>query len=119
MGGPRAERSAPRAAGGAERGRDLWTHLGKPASRELLLLEPTLRVRLGERGDERRRRREQHRVALADRGPAERDGEMGLADAGRPQEQERLAMRHPAARRQLAQLARIDRGLGGEVEAVE
>jgi hypothetical protein len=28
-------------------------------------------------------------------------------------------MRHPAARRQLAQLARVDRGLGGEVEAVE
>src|SRR3546814_744335 len=37
MGGTRATHRALRAAGGAARGRDLWTHLGKPGSRALLL----------------------------------------------------------------------------------
>ncbi len=39
---------------------------------------------LGERRDQRRRGYELHGVARKDRLSSERDGEMGLADAGRP-----------------------------------
>lgn len=44
---------------------------------------------------------------------------MRLADPRRPQQQQRLAMRHPAAGGELADLPRIERGLRGKVEAVE
>ena len=44
---------------------------------------------------------------------------MRLADAGRPEQQQRLAVRHPAAGGKLADLPGIERGLGGEVEAVQ
>jgi hypothetical protein len=44
---------------------------------------------------------------------------MRLADPRWPQQQQRLAMRHPAASGELANLPRIERGLGGEVETVE
>ena len=44
---------------------------------------------------------------------------MRLADAGRAQQQQRLAVGNPAAGGQLADLALVDRGLGREVEAVE
>ena len=44
---------------------------------------------------------------------------MRLADAGRPEQQQRIAVGHPAAGRQLADLRGIERGLGIEVEAVE
>lgn len=39
---------------------------------------------------------------------------MGLADPGRPQQQQRFAMRHPATGGELADLSRIERGLGGK-----
>ena len=50
----------------------------------------------------------QHREAVADGGAAQRDGEMLLADAGRAEQQQRLAMRRPTAGAELAHLARVD-----------
>ena len=45
--------------------------------------------------------------------------ELRLADAGWPQQQQGFAMRYPAASGELADLPRIERRLGGKVEAVE
>src|ERR671937_28863 len=47
----------------------------------------------------------------------ERNGEMGLADAGRAQQQHVLAVGDPAPGGEVADLLRIDRGLRLEVEA--
>jgi hypothetical protein len=44
---------------------------------------------------------------------------MRLADAGRPQQQHRLGIGDEAPGGDLADLLFVDRGLGGEVEAVE
>ena len=43
---------------------------------------------------------------------------MRLADARRPEQQERIAMLDPAAGGQVADLRLVDRGLGGDVEPV-
>jgi hypothetical protein len=48
-----------------------------------LFLEPALGVRLGQGREKGRRGDEQDRIAFADRRSAERDGQTGLADAGR------------------------------------
>ena len=45
--------------------------------------------------------------------------ELRLADAGWPQQQQGFAMRYSAASGELADLPRIERRLGGKVEAVE
>jgi hypothetical protein len=52
-------------------------------------------------------------------GTAKSDHELRLADAGWPQQQQGFAMRYPAASGELADLPRIERRLGGKVEAVE
>src|SRR6185312_1314168 len=83
------------------------------------LLEPVLRMGLGERRHQRWGGHEQHRVAFADGGTSQSNGEMRLADAGRTEQQQGFAMRHPAASGELADLAGIDRRLRREVEAVE
>src|SRR5439155_25091079 len=44
---------------------------------------------------------------------------MRLADPGRAEQQQGIAMGDPAAGRELADLHPIDRGLGGKIEAVE
>lgn len=72
------------------------------------LLEPALAMGLGQLGDERRRRREQDRVAGDDGFPPDGDGQMGLADAGRAQEQDGLAIGDEAPRRDLADLVPPD-----------
>src|SRR5207248_44650 len=64
------------------------------------LFETTVGVRLDQPCHQRRRRHEEHRIALADGGAAEPDGKMGLADAGRAEHEQRVAMGNPAARRQ-------------------
>lgn len=69
------------------------------------LLQASLGMGLDEPGNERRRRHEQHRVALADGLAAERDRQVRLADAGRAEQQQRIAVRHPATGRQLAEPA--------------
>ena len=76
-------------------------------------------MRLGEAGDQRRGGDEQDRIALADGGAAERDRQMRLADAGQARQQRRVAVGHPPAGGKLAHLLLVERGLGGEVEAVE
>ncbi len=61
------------------------------------LLEPAIRICFGELGDQRRRRREQHRVAGHDRLTSDRDGQMRLADPGGPRNRTAspLAMNRP------------------------
>src|SRR3546814_12701118 len=44
---------------------------------------------------------------------------MGLAGSGRTEEQQRVAMRHPTAGREFAELALVERGLGAPVEPLE
>jgi hypothetical protein len=86
---------------------------------EQLLIEPLFAVRLGEAGDQCHRRRELDAVAGEDRFLAERDGEMRLADARRPEQQHVLAVGDPARGRQVAHLPRVDRRLRLEVEACQ
>ena len=47
------------------------------------LFQPAFNVGTGKVGDQRWRRGKQHRIALADRGAAKRDGEMRLTDVRR------------------------------------
>ena len=82
-------------------------------------LESALGMCLGECRDQRRRGHEQDRVAFEDCGTGKSDGKMRLADAGWPQQQQGFAMRYPAAPGEFADLPRIERRLGGKVEAVE
>ena len=56
-----------------------------------LLVEPVLGEGLAERRDEPGRRREERADAVLARLEPERDGEMGLADAGRAEQQDVLA----------------------------
>src|SRR3546814_6348363 len=44
---------------------------------------------------------------------------MGLAGSGRTEEQQRVAMRHPTAGCEFAELALVERGLGAPVEPLE
>src|SRR5690606_4296793 len=83
------------------------------------LLEPALELGLAELGHQRVRRHEQHAVAGADHFAAKRDGKMRLADAGRAEEQERVAVGNEAPRGKLPQLLRVERWLRVEVEARE
>ena len=66
-----------------------------------LVLEPSLTVRPGERRYQRRRLNEQDRVAGKDRGPPDRDGEVGGAPWPQPGSLP-SAMAATGARRQLA-----------------
>jgi hypothetical protein len=76
-----------------------------------------LGARVGEAGHQRPHYRELHRIAGEDGFAPERNGEMGLADAGRAQEQHVLAVGNPAAGGEVADVLRIDRGLRLEIEA--
>src|SRR5262249_36965369 len=60
---------------------------------------------------------ERQAVRGGDRVPCERDANMGLANAGRPEEQQVLTVGNPPPGSEIADLLGIDRGLGGEVEA--
>src|SRR5438552_3330371 len=57
-----------------------------------LLLEPSLAQRGGQLGDHRRRRREEHAVAVLDRLEPETDRQVRLADTRRPEDQDVLAV---------------------------
>jgi len=79
----------------------------------------TLGVRLRERRQEGGRGNKQHRVASFDRCAAERDADVRLADAGRPEQQHVFCLRDEVARGELAYEPRIERGLELEVELLE
>ena len=84
-----------------------------------LLLEPPFAMGLRQLRDQRRRRREQDRVAGDDGFAPECDRQMGLAHARRAQEQHRLAIGDEAPRRDLADLRLVEGRLGPEVEAAK
>lgn len=65
-----------------------------------LLLELSLGERGGQLGDHPSSRREEHAVAVLDRLQAEPDGEMCLSDAGRPEDQDVLAVLDEVAGRE-------------------
>ena len=58
-------------------------------------------------------------IAGVDRGPGETDGQHGLADAGRPDEQHVGGVVEKAQGPELAHQLLVDRWLGGEVEVLE
>ena len=62
---------------------------------------------------------EEHAAFLFRRFDAERDGEMRLAGADRPREDQILGRRDPLAARERVDLRRVDAVGGGEVEGVE
>ena len=70
-------------------------------------------------GHQHRRGDETDTVILLHGGPAETDGQMGLADPGRTRHRHVLAVRHPAGGAEVPELIRIDARLGLEVEVVE
>ena len=74
---------------------------------------------LGEGGEQRGRADEQDGVAGLDDGAAQRDGEMGLADARRTEQQDVVAGGDEAAGGELAYELGVDAGLELEVEVVE
>jgi len=82
-----------------------------------LLVQAACGMRLGEARHQGWRGDEQHAVATQDGLAPEGDGQVGLADTGWPQEQQILAVGHPAAGRQFADLPFIHAGLGRVVEA--
>jgi len=65
------------------------------------------------------RAREEHAAFLFRRFHAERDGEMRLAGADRPREDQILGRRDPLPARQRMDLCRVDAVGGSEVEGVE
>jgi len=83
------------------------------------LLDPALGLGLGELRHQARGGDKEHRVAGQDRLAAERYRQVCLADAGRAQQQHRLAVGDKAPGGEFADLLLVERGLGGEVEAVE
>ncbi|EPX76414.1 DNA helicase IV [Salipiger mucosus DSM 16094] len=98
-----------------EEGR-LLEALGKV--RQLLLQFP-VRVRLGQSGDQRHGRDEEHGIARHDHLPAYGDSKVGLAHPGRPKQEHGLAVRYEAPGGQVANLSLVDRRLGLKVEAGE
>src|SRR3546814_1762357 len=76
-------------------------------------------MRLRQRRHQGGRSDELDAVVVADRLAAEADCQMGLAGSGRTEEQQRVAMRHPTAGREFAELALVERGLGAPVEPLE
>jgi hypothetical protein len=65
-------------------------------------------VGLDQAGGQCRGGDEQHRVALADRLAAERNGEVGLADARRPEQEQCCSVGDPAAGGQITDLIFVD-----------
>ena len=56
---------------------------------------------------------------MADGRAPEGHGQMGLADPGRPEQEEGVAVGHPAPGGQFPDLTGVERGLGGEVEVLQ
>lgn len=83
------------------------------------LLDPVLGVRLGQRRDQGHGLGEVGPVALGDRFNAQGDRQVRFPDAGRPEEDDVLAVRDESALRQLLDPLLVDRRLEAELEALE
>lgn len=83
------------------------------------LLDPVLGIGLGKGGDQRHGLGKVCPVALGDRLDAQGHGQVGLPDARRAQEDDVLAVRDEPALGQFLDPLLVDRGLEGEVEALE
>ena len=84
-----------------------------------LLGELALERRSQERGEQRRGGHEQHGVSCLNRGAAERDGQVGLAHAGWPEQQHVLGADDEATGGELADELVVDGRLELEVEVLE
>ena len=91
----------------------------RPAQQRELLIEIPVHVGFGQKGHERCCRHELNRVVLPDRLTSQRHRQVRFPRPGRPQEQRRVTVRDPAARRQFPDLPWIQRRLRIELEAVE
>ena len=83
------------------------------------LLDPVLGIGLGQGRDQRHGLGEVRPVALCDRLDAQGHGQVGLPDARRAQKDDVLAVRDEPALGQFLDPLLVDRGLEGEVEALE
>src|SRR5262249_9160737 len=83
------------------------------------VVEPPLPEGPGQRTDERGGRGEQHAVAVFDGLEAEPDREMRLAHAGRPEDDQVLAMLDEVAGTERLDLLLVDRRLVAEIEALQ
>jgi hypothetical protein len=82
-------------------------------------LQHPLLLAFHQRSKQLHRRRELHGVAPRDRLTAQRHLQVRLAHTGRAQQHHVVAIGHPAAGGQIADLGRIDRGLGLELEFLQ
>ena len=86
-------------------------------------LEPffntVLSIGLGQRGNQRHGLGEAGPVTLGDGLDPQGDGQVGLSDSGRPQQDDVLAVGDEAAGGQLLDLLLVDGGLEGKVEALQ
>src|SRR5580698_1486978 len=83
------------------------------------LFQASLLVSPGESCDHGGGRGEENRVAALDRFAPECDSEMTFTDARRSEEQQAIAVTHPASSGELADLLRVDRRLCLEVKCLE
>ena len=83
------------------------------------LLDPVFGIGLGQRGDERQGLSEDGPIAFAHRLDPQRDRLMRLPDAGRPEQNDVLAVGDESALCELLKPLLVDRGLEGEIEALE
>jgi superfamily II DNA or RNA helicase len=82
-------------------------------------LQGMLRLGLGQRGDQLHGADVLDAMAQPHRLAAQCNRQVGLAHARRSQQQQGVAIGHPAAGRQLTDLGRIDRRLGLEIERLQ
>jgi hypothetical protein len=83
------------------------------------VLKPAFDMGLGEGGEEPGGRGEQDGEAEPHGFTAEGHGQVRLADTGRAQQEQGIAIGDPAAGGKIADLLGVERGLGVELEAVE
>src|SRR5712691_3256666 len=92
-------------------------------ARDGIQLEPLVQAPLGrglgERGDQAGRRREEHAIPALDRLEAQPDGQVRLADAGRPEEDDILAVLDEVTATERLDLLLVERGLIVEVEGLQ
>jgi len=83
------------------------------------IFQTPLTVGFSQAGDQGGGGGEQDGIPLVDRGPPQRDGEMGFPDPGRPQQEDPIPIPDPAAERQFPEVFGVEGRLRGEIEVLQ